>query len=133
MNDKLKVYFQDLARRRAEDAVKFAAVREQKQRFIDDLDGSKISSTELVNCLPNGQIQTVNSMKYPTREIKHMGDKLQISLPPSHIRDNDGGTEYADTRSRVANGPCLYPCNAEIYLAVTKSGVNLLKSNINLL
>ena len=57
MNDKLKVYFQDLAWRRAEDAVKFAAVREQKQRFIDGLDGSKISSTELVNCLPNGQIR----------------------------------------------------------------------------
>ena len=70
MSEKLKVYFQELARRRAQDIIQFAAQRAQNQRMIEDLDGKQISSTELVNCLPNGKIQTVNSMKYPTREIK---------------------------------------------------------------
>ena len=70
MCDKLKVYFQGLAERREQDQLHLADLREQNQRLIEDLDGSKISSTELVNCLPDGKIQTVNSMKYPTREIK---------------------------------------------------------------
>ena len=70
MNNKLKVYFQELAQRRAQDEVQYAALRRQNQRFIEDMDGKQISSTELVNCLYDGKIQTVNSMKYPTREIK---------------------------------------------------------------
>ena len=52
----LKEHLTEKLRQRAEDAQRFAELREQKQRFIDDLDGSKISSTELVNCLPNGTI-----------------------------------------------------------------------------
>lgn len=87
LSDKLKVYFQELAARRAADAIKYKAVREQKQRFIDDLDGSKISSTELVNCLPNGTIQTVNSFKYPTREIK---SKLGINFKYHYLRHTFG-------------------------------------------
>ena len=71
------------AQQRAADAVALAEVREQKQRFIDDLDGKKISSTELVNCLPNGTIQTVNSFKYPTREIK---SKLGIHFKYHFLR-----------------------------------------------
>ena len=77
LSERMKVYFQKLAERRAEDAIKYKAVREQKQRFIEDLDGKNISSTELVNCLPDGTIQTVNSMKYPTRHIK---EKLGMLL-----------------------------------------------------
>lgn len=50
--------------------MRFAALREQNRRVIEDVDGGKIYSTDLVNCLPNGKVQTVNSMKYPTREIK---------------------------------------------------------------
>ena len=131
MNDKLKVYFQDLARRRAEDAVKFAAVREQKQRFIDDLDGSKISSTELVNCLPNGQIQTVNSMKYPTREIKRMGINFKY-----HYLRHTYGTMMAELNTPqhllcAQMGHAYIHVTQKYYLAVTKSGVDLLKSNIN--
>ena len=65
MCDKLKVYFQELAERREQDQLHLADLREQNQRIIEDLDGSKIPSTELVNCLPDGKIQTVNSMKFP--------------------------------------------------------------------
>ena len=76
MSHVLKVHLQEKARQRAEDEVRFAALREQNRRVIEDVDGGKIYSTDLVNCLPNGKVQTVNSMKYPTREIKK---KLGIS------------------------------------------------------
>ena len=69
------------------DAVELAAVIEQKQRFITDMDGGKISSTELVNCLPDGTIQTVNSFKYPTREIKA---KLGIEFKYHYLRHTYG-------------------------------------------
>ena len=132
MNDKLKVYFQELARRRSEDEEKFAAVREQKQRFIDDLGGEKISSTELVNCLPNGTIQTVNSFKYPTREIK---SKLGIEFKYHYLRHTFG------TLMAEQNTPTHLLCNQmghgniqvtqRYYLALTRTGVDILKENLN--
>ncbi len=129
--DKLKVYLQELARRRSEDAVQFAALREQKQRFIDDLDGSKISSTELVNCLPNGQIQTVNSMKYPTREIKRMGIDFKY-----HYLRHTYGTMMAELNTPqhllcAQMGHAYIHVTQKYYLAITKTGVDLLKDNIN--
>ena len=129
--EKLKVYLQELARRRSEDAVQFAALREQKQRFIDDLDGSKISSTELVNCLPNGQIQTVNSMKYPTREIKRMGIDFKY-----HYLRHTYGTMMAELNTPqhllcAQMGHAYIHVTQKYYLAITKTGVDLLKDNIN--
>ena len=83
MSDKLKVYFQELAQRRAQDETQYAALRRQNQRFIEDMDGKQISSTELVNCLYDGKIQTVNSMKYPTREIKN---RFHINFKYHYLR-----------------------------------------------
>jgi integrase len=132
MCDNLKVYLQKLEQRRAEDARRFAAIREQKQRFIDDLGGGKISSTELVNCLPNGTIQTVNSFKYPTREIK---TKLGIEFKYHYLRHTFG------TRMAELNTPEHLLCNQMghgnihvtqlYYLAVTKTGVDVLQENLN--
>ena len=67
---KMKDYLLALEEQCYKDSIRYRAIRRQKQRFIDDLDGGRISSTALVNCLPDGTIQTVNSMKYPTREKK---------------------------------------------------------------
>ena len=83
MNEKLKRYFIELSARRRQDEIQFAALREQNQRFIEDVDGQKIYSTELVNCLPNGKIQTNNSFKYPTREIK---SRLNIQFKYHYLR-----------------------------------------------
>ena len=112
--------------------MKLAAVREQKQRFIDDLDGKKISSTELVNCLPNGTIQTVNSMKYPSKEIKK---KLGIEFKYHYLRHTFG------TRMAELNTPEHLLCNQmghgninvtqRYYLAVTKTGIEALRENLN--
>lgn len=63
MNSKVKVHFEALAVARAEAEQKRKQRREQNQTFIIDVDGSKISNLELVNTLPNGHMQTVNSMK----------------------------------------------------------------------
>jgi integrase len=81
MNDKLKVYFQKLAQERENAEWDLAAVRQQNQTFITDLDGKPISSLELINSLPNGKIQTVNSMKYHSRTIKQkLGIEFKFHL-----------------------------------------------------
>lgn len=120
------------AQQRAADAVALAEVREQKQRFIDDLDGKKISSTELVNCLPNGTIQTVNSFKYPTREIK---SKLGIHFKYHFLRHTYG------TLMAEMNTPTHLLCNQmghghihvtqRYYLAVSKTGIQILQNNLS--
>ena len=132
LSDKLKVYFQELAARRAMDAIKYAAVREQKQRFIEDLDGKKISSTELVNCLPDGTIQTVNSMKYPTREIK---EKHGIDFKYHYLR-HTFGTRMAEMNTPehlllAQMGHGNIHVTQRYYLAVSKSGVDVLQENLN--
>lgn len=132
MCDKLKVYFQELARRRAHDETEFSALRKQNQRFIEDLDGKQIPSTELVNCLSNGKIQTVNSMKYPTREIK---SKFQINFKYHYLRHTYG------TLMAEKNTPTHLLCNQmghgniqvtqRYYIAISKSGIEILQGNLN--
>lgn len=128
----LKAYFAALAQKRAEDEVRFADLREQKRRLIEDLDGSKIYSTELVNCLPNGTIQTVNSFKYPSREIKK---KFGIPFKFHYLRHTYG------TLMAEMNTPTHLLCNQmghgkiqvtqQYYIAVSKSGVDILRQNLD--
>ena len=130
--DKLLAFLKNRWEQEQENAIKYKALREQKQRFIDDIDGSRISSVELVNCLPNGTIQTVNSFKYPSREIK---TKLNINFKYHYLR-HTYGTLLADM-----NTPQHLLCNQMghgninvtqlYYLAVSKTGVEVLQNNIN--
>ena len=125
-------HLKEKAQQRTADAVALAEVREQKQRFIDDLDGKKISSTELVNCLPNGTMQTVNSFKYPTREIK---SKLGINFKYHFLRHTYG------TLMAEMNTPTHLLCNQmghghihvtqRYYIAVSKTGIDILRGNIS--
>ena len=132
MNEKLKRYFIELSARRRQDEIQFAALREQNQRFIEDVDAQKIYSTELVNCLPNGKIQTNNSFKYPTREIK---SRLNIQFKYHYLRHTYG------TLMAEMNTPAHLLCNQmghgninvtqRYYLAVSKTGIDILKRNLN--
>ena len=70
MCSKLKNYFVELMKQQEVDKQKLSAQRQQNQTMIQDIDGTMISSLELVNCLPNGKIQTVNSMKYHSRTLQ---------------------------------------------------------------
>ena len=131
MNQKLLEHLRERARKRLVDAVELAAVIEQKQRFITDMDGGKISSTELVNCLPDGTIQTVNSFKYPMREIKA---KLGIDFKYHYLRHTYG------TRMAEMNTPEHILCKQmghgnihvtqQYYLGVTQSGLDTLRANL---
>ena len=134
MNEKLKKYFINLAEKRQQYETEFAALRKQNQRIIEDIDGTDISSTELVNCLPDGKIQTVNSFKYPSREIK---SKLHIHFKYHYLR-HTYGTLMADM-----NTPAHLLCNQmghgnihvtqRYYLAVSKTGIEALQKNLNFL
>ena len=132
MSHVLKLHLQEKARQRAEDEVRFAALREQNRRVIEDVDGNKIYSTDLVNCLPNGKVQTVNSMKYPTREIKN---KLGIPFKFHYLRHTYG------TLMAEMNTPTHLLCNQmghgnihvtqKYYIAISKSGIEILQGNLN--
>lgn len=132
MNKTLKEYFIKLAERRRNDEIQFAALREQNQRLLEDVDGQKISSTKLVNCLPNGKIQTNNSFKYPTREIK---SRLNIQFKYHYLRHTFG------TLMAELNTPAHLLCNQmghgnihvtqRYYLAVSETGIDILKKNLN--
>ena len=134
MCDVLKKHLQQKKNQRDEDEKTYAAVRIQKQRLIDDLDGRKIYSTELVNCLPDGTIQTVNSFKYPSREIKA---KLGINFKYHYLRHTFG------TMMAEMNTPTHLLCNQmghgnihvtqQYYIAISKNGMDILRKNLNLL
>ena len=132
MSEKLKNYFVELARQRVADAEQLKGQREQNQTFIEDLNGEKVSSLELVNSLSNGKIQTVNSMKYHSRTIK---TELGIDFKFHHLRHTYG------TRLAELNTPTHILCNQmghasgkvteRYYLAVSKSGIDILMRNLN--
>ncbi len=132
MNDKLAAHLKRQQEQANEAAITLSAVRAQKQRFIDDLDGSKLSSTKLVNCLPNGTIQTVNSFKYPSREIK---STLGIQFKYHYLRHTFG------TMMAEMNTPQHLLCSImghgnihvtqQYYLAVSKSGIEIVQNNLN--
>ena len=115
-----------------EDSKRFELVRNQNRRLIEDLNGELIYSTELVNCLPDGKIQTVNSMKYPTREIKNI---LKIDFKYHYLRHTYG------TLMAEMNTPQHLLCNQmghgnlnvtqRYYIAISKSGVDILQNNLN--
>ena len=132
MSDRLKEYFMELQRRRTIDAKELQAQRKQNMTIIEDLDGGKVSSVELVNSLPNGKIQTVNSMKYHSRTIK---SELGIDFKFHHLRHTYG------TRLAILNTPTHILCNQmghasgkvteQYYLAVSKMGIDVLLKNLN--
>lgn len=134
MCDTLKNYFIVLSQKRAEDEVRFAGLREQKRRIIQDLDGSNIYSTDMVNCQSNGTLQTVNSFKYPAREIKQ---KLGIAFKYHYLR-HTYGTRMAELNTPThllcnQMGHSKIQCTQQYYLAVSKIGIQILQKNLNYL
>ncbi len=132
MSQKLKEYFVRLDAETRAHAKDLKAQREQNCTYIYDLDGSRLSSLELVNTLPNGKIQTVNSMKYHSRTIK---TALRIDFKYHYLRHTYG------TRLAEANTPTHILCNQmghasgkvteRYYLAISKTGIDILLDNLN--
>lgn len=132
MCEPLKRHLQEKKRQKDEDEKRLAALRQQNRRQIEDIDGRKIFSTDLVNCLPDGKIQTVNSFKYPSREIKQ---KLGINFKYHFLRHTFG------TMMAEMNTPTHLLCNQmghgnihvtqRYYIAISKSGMDILRDNLN--
>lgn len=132
LNDTLKAHLQAKFQQRSEDEKRFAVLRQQNRRLLEDIDGSQFYATDLVNCLPDGKLQTVNSMKYPTREIKQ---KLGINFKYHYLRHTFG------TLMAEMNTPTHLLCNQmghgnihvtqRYYIAVSKSGIEILQGNLN--
>ncbi len=132
MSERLREYFTRLKEETARHEATMSAQRAQNQTILPDTDGTPISSLLLVNSLPNGKIQTVNSMKYHTRMIK---ETLGIEFKYHYLRHTYG------TRLAEMNTPTHILCNQmghasgkvteRYYLAVSKPGIDVLTQNLN--
>ena len=132
MAPQLKAYLIKLWEKVQNDEIKLEEVRRQNHTMIRDLDGERISSLELVNSLPNGKMQTVNSTKYHAKIIR---EKLGIHFKYHYLRHTFG------TRLAEMNTPTHLLCdqmghaNGKItqryYLAVSKSGIEILTDNLS--
>lgn len=131
MCSKLKEYFKELKRQQEQDKKELALQRQQNQTFIQDLNGEMISSLELVNSLPNGKIQTVNSMKYHSRTLQ---GKHNILFKYHYLRHTYG------TNLAALNTPEYLLCNQmghansnvthKYYVAISERGVDELLKNL---
>ena len=131
MNNRLKEYFVELARQQEQHKIELEQQRQQKQTMLADIDGKMISSLELVNALPNGKIQTVNSMKYHTRMIREL---YNITFKFHYLRHTYG------TNLAVLNTPVHLLCNQmghvncnvtqKYYIAISEKGVAELLKNL---
>lgn len=131
MCSKLKDYLKKLKRQQEQDKKVLALQRQQNQTFIQDLNGEMISSLELVNSLPNGKIQTVNSMKYHSRTLH---GEYNISFKYHYLRHTYG------TNLAALNTPEYLLCNQmghansnvthKYYVAISERGVDELLKNL---
>ena len=131
MCSKLKDYFKKLKRKQEQDKKELALQRQQNQTFIQDLNGEMISSLELVNSLPNGKIQTVNSMKYHSRTLQ---GEYGIMFKYHYLRHTYG------TNLAALNTPEYLLCNQmghsnsqvthKYYIAISEKGIDELLKNL---
>lgn len=131
MCSKLKDYFKKLKRQQEKDKKELALQRQQNQTFIQDLNGDMISSLELVNSLPNGKIQTVNSMKYHSRTLQ---GEHNIMFKYHYLRHTYG------TNLAALNTPEYLLCNQmghsnsnvthKYYIAISERGIDELLNNL---
>ncbi len=131
MCSKLKKYFENLMQQQEQYKKELKAQRQQNQTFIQDMKGNMISSLGLVNTLPNGKIQTVNSMKYHSRTLQG-GYKINFKY---HYLRHTYGTNLA-----ALNTPEYLLCNQmghsssavthKYYIAISEQGVDELLKNL---
>ena len=131
MCNKLKEHLLAVYQTYLEAEEKLSEQRQQNQTFVVNTNGNKCSSLLLVNSLPNGKIQTVNSMKYHSRMIQ---STLGIAFKYHYLRHTYG------TRLAELNTPIHILCRLmghgsgqvteKYYLGVTKHGNELVKEKI---
>ena len=130
--DKIKAHLKMLAAQREEASPEQHQRQEQNQTFVINADGSKTSSLALVNCLPSGKIQTINSMKYHSRTIK---ERFGFDFKYHYLRHTYG------THLATLNTPAHILCGQmghgkiettrKYYIVLSQKGLETLISNIN--
>ena len=126
-------YFIALRKHIDEVSTELSEIREQKQTFVVDMvTNETVSSLELVNSLDNGKIQTVNSMKYHTRQIMVL---YGITFRYHYLRHTYG------TRLAIMNTPMHILCKQmghssskvtqKYYLGNSDEGVEVLRANLD--
>lgn len=105
--------------------------RQQNQTIIVNTNGNKCSSLLLVNTLPNGKIQTVNSMKYHSRMIQ---STLNITFRYHFLR-HTYGTRLADLNTPIhilcrLMGHGSGQVTEKYYLGASAHSTELLKEKI---
>lgn len=133
MCSKLKEYFENLMQQQEQYKKELKAQRQQNQTFIQDIKGNGISSLGLVNSLPNGKIQTVNSMKYHSRTLQ---GEYHINFKYHYLRHTYG------TTLATLNTPEHLLCNQmghsnsavthKYYIAISEQGVDELLKNLEM-
>lgn len=104
----------------------------QNRKILIDIDGKNIWSTDMVNCTYDGRLQTVNSMKYHSREIKK---RFGIDFKYHYLR-HTYGTMMAD-RNIPPHLLCDQMGHANIqttnkyYIGVSETGIEIIKDIIN--
>ncbi len=131
MNSKLKTHLLKVKKEVEVFEAAHSKVRLQNQTMITGENGKSFSSLLLVNSLPNGKIQTVNSMKYHTRKIK---ETLGIDFKYHYLRHTYG------TRLAEQNMPTHLLCNQmghasgrvteKYYIALSKRGTDIIKDKL---
>ena len=131
MNSKLKAHLLKVKKEVEVFEAAHSDIRTQNQTMITDENGKSFSSLLLVNSLPNGKIQTVNSMKYHTRKIK---ETLGIDFKYHYLRHTYG------TRLAEQNMPTHLLCNQmghasgrvteKYYVALSKRGTEIIKDKL---
>jgi len=132
MCDVLWEHMKQRAEKREQDEKNYADLRQQNRRWISDVNGELIPSTDMVNCLYNGRLQTAHSLKYATREIK---DMLRIDFKYHYLRHTYG------TMLAEMNTPTHLLCNQmghgnihvtqRYYLAISQGGIDILRNKLN--
>ncbi len=132
LNEKLKVFLQRKYSASQNLSETAAAIRQQRTKMIIDLDGSTIPSTDMVNCLLTGEIQTVNSFKYYSKMVR---DKLGFHFKYHYLR-HTFGTLMAEQNipqhilTKVM-GHASIRVTEQYYLAISDKGIDALKESIN--
>ena len=131
MNSELKTYLTNLKEKVQEYEVIYAAQRQQNEMFILNIDETKISSLELVNTLPNGKIQTEWAIKHHARPLR---EHYKIDFKFHTLRHTYGTTlAMLNTPSHVLANQMGHGKNSsafKYYLAMSKEGIDELKSNL---
>jgi integrase len=133
MCSKLKKYFENLVQQQKKYKKELKAQRQQNQTFIQDIKGNMISSLGLVNTLPNGKTQTVNSIKYHSRTLQ---GEYNINFKYHYLRHTYG------TILATLNTPEHLLCNQmghsssavthKYYIAISEQGIEEFLKNLEM-